>query len=64
MIVNFYTFPLQVRPGGARVQHEVFKHATQIYALLLVVEGGPNTLQVVADAVASKTPVVVGRFLL
>ena len=49
--------------GGVRKLHEVFKDSTTIFSLLLVVEGGPNTLKVVYDAVASRTPVVVSYHL-
>lgn len=38
---------------------EIFHDATKTYAVLLVVEGGPVTLQVVSEAVYSRVPVVV-----
>lgn len=42
----------------AGVQQQVFASDPMVYAVMLVVEGGPNTLQNVQNAVDAKIPVV------
>lgn len=48
--------------AGEDARKQVFPELTSIFSVLLVVEGGPNTLNTVRKAVESNTPVVVGTW--
>ena len=47
------------RPEDERIDEEIFKGTSEIYALQLVVEGGTGTLESVKTAIAQRTPVLV-----